>query len=409
MLRLPPMSINGRIAYINSQGQLCTCNADGSDGRELTRPDRSYQFPAWAPDGRGIAAIGSDRRGTGIYFFEDDPQGQQWQLYRSWLGSRKSPFYLYWSPDSRTLSFIANHPMHGIGFFLVTVEAKAKAELITHGQPFYWQWGLDSAEILVHSGINATKRFNYIKPFKSDTKPKNLAFPGNFQSPGISHDGQYLAYSTVPKANTAALVIEEIESGEQSTIEHHGATVLSWSPTRNELAFMAPEQEARHYFGPVRVTNPFGKTRQLTPYPVLAFFWSPDGRKLAYFTPKQNDQFFQFAGNEKVAYLNGHNPPQMIRGEKPQPRTLDLNLWVIDFDQKTRQQLLEFRPTQLFLNQFVPFFDQYAHSHRIWSPDSRALVLPVAKGVSQRELLVIPASGAAPTSLGKGLIGFWQQ
>ena len=401
------MMIQGRIAFINTQGQLCTCDADGGNLRELTRPDRAYQFPAWAPNGSGIAAVGNDRRGTGIYFFEDKPQGEQWQLYRSWLGSRKSPFYLYWSPDSRTISFIANSPMHGIGFFLVTVEQKAKAELISHGQPFFWQWRADSKKILVHSGVNASKRFSYIKPFRDGDNRKNYAFPGYFQSPGISHDGQYIAYSTIPRANTNAIALEHLESGERTQIEHQGATVFSWSPARNELAHMSPLQEARHYFGPLRLTQLSGKTIQLTPYPVLAFFWSPDGRKIAYFTPKQNDDLFRFVRHEGVAYLNGHNPPRMVRDTPRQPEQLDLNLWVIDLERRTRQQLIEFRPTRIFLNQFLPFFDQYAHSHRIWSPDSQAIILPIAKGVSQREVTVIPVSGAKPTKLGTGLMGFW--
>ncbi|MGB1250942.1 MAG: TolB family protein [Candidatus Promineifilaceae bacterium] len=400
----------GRIAYINTQGQLCTCDADGGNKHELTRPDRAYQFPAWSPDGKHIAAVGSDKRGTGVYCFEDDPKGQQWQLYRSWMGSRKSPFYLYWSPDSKTVSFIANHRRHGIGFFLVKAEANAKAELIAHGQPFFWQWRSDSAEILIHSGINTSKHFKYIKPFKSDLVTRNHAHPGNFQSPGISHDGRYLAFSTTSKANVATIVLEEIETGEKTCIDHKSSTVFSWSPTRNELAFMAPQQEARHHFGPLMLAQLSGKTKQLTPYPVLAFFWSPNGRKLAYFTPTQNDQAFQLSGGNKITYLNGHSPPRMLRGtEHRQPAPLDLNLWIVDMDQRTRRKLFEFRPTQLFLNQFLSFFDQYAHSHRVWSPDSQAIILPVAQGVSQREITVIPISGAKPTVVGKGVVGFWQQ
>ena len=58
------------------------------------------------------------------------------------------------------------------------------------------------------------------------------------------------------------------------------------------------------------------------------------------------------------------------------------------------------------MNQFLPFFDQYALSHRLWSPDSEALVLPVKRaGVS--EITVVPIDGAQPVTLAAGEIAFW--
>ena len=70
--------------------------------------------------------------------------------------------------------------------------------------------------------------------------------------------------------------------------------------------------------------------------------------------------------------------------------------------------ILEFTPTLTFLSQFLPFFDQYALSHRIWSPQSNALVLPVQEGDTS-QIILVPARGGAPRTLGEGSMPSWSQ
>jgi TolB protein len=60
----------------------------------------------------------------------------------------------------------------------------------------------------------------------------------------------------------------------------------------------------------------------------------------------------------------------------------------------------------LFVSQFLPFFDQYALSHRLWSPDSSALVLPArVEGASQ--IMLFPADGGEPRPVAPGSMAFW--
>ena len=49
---------------------------------------------------------------------------------------------------------------------------------------------------------------------------------------------------------------------------------------------------------------------------------------------------------------------------------------MIDVDGGAVRPLGVFTPSPLFVAQYLPFFDQYARSHRLWSPASDALVLP---------------------------------
>ncbi len=395
-----------RIALIDETGRLCTCNPDGSEYRILTRRDRLYQFPCWSPNGRYIAAIGSDRAGAGIYLFSDEQYGEQWQLYRSLVGTRQSPFYLYWSPDSQYVGFIANNPVGGIGFFTVTATQRPQVKLIAMGQPFFWQWGTQSNELFLHSGVGESGRLQLINPHDEAPEMPNHAMPGYFQTPGISNDGSYLTYATLDEDEKTRIIIEDRETERIVSHPHSGAVALSWSPTRNQLAFMAPQNTTTHFFGPLSLMDLQGEVRRITGEPILAFFWSPDGDKIAYFSPTRIQTFNRFVGGSGVTYLNGHNPPQMLSSNRQE--LIQMELWIIDLVANNRQKLFHFQPTRLFLNQFLPFFDQYALSHRIWSPNSDAIVLPILQDGKNR-VVNIALNGSLPVLLGEGLFGSWSQ
>jgi dipeptidyl aminopeptidase/acylaminoacyl peptidase len=84
-----------------------------------------------------------------------------------------------------------------------------------------------------------------------------------------------------------------------------------------------------------------GAIRTLTSEQVVSFFWSPDGEKIAY-----------------VAFY---------------PATQRMSWKVLDPERGQPRKLVDFLPTQdLFL--MLAFFDQYAYSNSLWSPDSQYLV-----------------------------------
>jgi hypothetical protein len=94
-----------RIAFVDPAGRLGTVAPDGSDSRLLTTTGATYQFPAWAPDGSQIAAVGIDGNEGGVYLWADEANARRSDLFTS---SMRPPIYLYWSPDSRQVSFLAN-------------------------------------------------------------------------------------------------------------------------------------------------------------------------------------------------------------------------------------------------------------------------------------------------------------
>ena len=75
--------------------------------------------------------------------------------------------------------------------------------------------------------------------------------------------------------------------------------------------------------------------------PIVAFFWSPDGTKIAYVSLNDSQENLQWR--------------------------------VIDLDSGADRELIDFIPSSDQLTWYA-FFDQYVQSHRVWSPDSQSLL-----------------------------------
>jgi TolB protein len=64
--------------------------------------------------------------------------------------------------------------------------------------------------------------------------------------------------------------------------------------------------------------------------------------------------------------------------------------------------------SELYAFQVVPFFDQYALSHRTWAPDGSAITLPLVDAAGRSRVMVVPADGSEPRFVADGIIGFWR-
>jgi len=60
-----------------------------------------------------------------------------------------------------------------------------------------------------------------------------------------------------------------------------------------------------------------------------------------------------------------------------------------------------------FVNELLPYFDQYAQSHRLWAPDSASILLPLVDAIGRTRLVVVPADGTDSRPIADGLSGFW--
>ncbi|MBK7896412.1 MAG: hypothetical protein WAS33_21040 [Candidatus Promineifilaceae bacterium] len=397
VLATPP-AVEGinRIVYVTNEGQLVAVGPDGSDERPLTSGPLRFQFPAWSPDGRSVAAIGASRAGGGVFVL-DATAGADNTLEPLYVDGQQNPFYLYWSPDNQQVSFLANHP-DGMGLHLVPADGSSDSRLLTIGGPLYWQWATDSQQIFIHSGFSGdASRLELIAP-DGDGTGEAIAPPGFFQVPGISADGRYLAYAEVMTGNSS-LVVVDTQSEAVVEERHAGLVALAWSPTANHLAFTnGAEPDSTNFVGPLRLLDAAtGAIRLISNEPIVAFFWSPDGRYLAAISILRSGNGDINAQTEMKAFVGKPNRQQNS------PR---LRLLVYDVAEDEGRWLFNFAPTFTFATQFLPFFDQYAQSHRLWSPDSRSLVLPMVED-GRNQIFVINIVTGQKRYLADGLMPFW--
>ncbi len=385
-----------RIAYIDPNQQLATVAPDGSGRRRLTDDNRSYQFPAWSPDGSRVAVISDDSL---VAYLDRDAAEETGAFNVLYTDDNNRPFYLYWAPDSSEVSFLTSHP-EGIALHLVNVDPSPASQMLAIGQPFYWDWEPSGDEILIHSGASRDDgKLAYLNQDRNEIS-ENIAEPGLFQAPGFAFDGRFTAYAQVDEQGANQVTVHGIDDQTQNVEQSPGQVAMSWSPVDHLLAYISSDGQIRSYYGPLKLVNAeSGDRRTLISDTVIAFFWSPDGRSIAYFTVTDlSENSIQVKA--EISKQDSLSKPSM------QQSRLRLELWVIDISSQEPRRLTTFEPSRVFVAQFLPFFDQYALSHRLWSPASDALVIPIRDGESSL-LYIVPANGESPTPVGPGSIGFW--
>lgn len=409
-----PGAIN-RIVFISPDARIGTVAPDGSDLRYLTDQGRFFQFPAWSPINDSIAAIGSDFESSGIFVVSDQDQHPLRQLYAD---NEFSPIYLQWSPDGQSVSFIAQHP-DGLALQLAPTDGSGPSRVLaTTPGTFFWSWHPDSRQVLIHTGFTARDsdltRLAFIPV--DDSEQTEIPQSGFFQAPGIAQSGNYYSYGDTDPLGNHWLSVWELETNQQKHLSHHeGVVAMGWSPTNSLLAHTSPALPAQSFYGPLRLLDlTTGTTKILVPETVLAFFWSPDGQSIAYLTLSRSQPGQgQSAGlNNQVKSLTnsayGFQNPRLLAKPAFQDRQPVLfNLLVVDVTSGEQRQLFTFEPTDKFVNQFLPFFDQYAQSHQVWSPDSSAVVLPVRDNDGIDTIVVIPVNDGRPEAVAFGEVAFW--
>jgi TolB protein len=397
----PPASGVDRIVYVNNRGELATVDPAGENGRTLTESNTRFRFPAWSPDGRWVAAIGANRQGAGVYVLpdavaDDEPAPR-------YFSAQETPIYLYWAPDGDAVSFIANDEAEGLALYLAPAGGGESRKIAT-GSPFYWDWLGDGRRVLAHSGAADEAAWLAVLGMSDEGDEASLGAPGFFQSPAISDNGRYWAYATSAENGLSWITVRDTETEEEARQRHAGVVAMSWRPGHDQLAVISGQPQSDNFYGPLRLLDAAtGEQRLLTRNLVLAFFWSPDGRYLAYISiPGQSDDLVAEAGERTRRGKTAVSRPQPAQNGFAHRFSLRL----IDVAGGGDRLLGPIRPTFSFLSQFLPFFDQYARSHRLWSPDSTALVLP-QRLEGENQIMVFSVDGEDARSIAEGDMPFW--
>jgi TolB protein len=399
----PAISRTNLIAYIDESGDLYTIQPDGAGKRKLAsgevlqmiafrrQPVKSsrdfYSWPVWSPDGTRLACfrvVAEEGEPTdGLYIFEVTSS----QVLNAYKAPGLRPIYAYWAPNGQNLAVLLSGP-GALSLGLWSISGGQRPKTLAQGVPFYFDWRDDARALLVHSGDSEVEEGHSVSLFDVESGDRLLVSraPAVFGPPSWSADGKWLAYGDAAKEEGKTTLM--ISSADGSTPKSLGILpekiALEWSPTQPVLAVAASSFVGDPLLDELRLIDiPAGKTRTVIKEPFAAYFWSPDGTRILYAKRKRDSELWTWAVVEAV---NG----------------------------KT-YEVADFAPSRPLIQVFQ-YFDQYALSHRLWSPDSQQFVFTGSAGQdahpttalrSPSVYTVRATTRAIPKALADGHIAFW--
>jgi TolB protein len=398
---------SGLIVYVGTDDNIFTIDKFGENKQVVTSdsqsiPDggesRVFQQPTWSPDSNRVAFIQTVRRGDGTQtaaLFTAQPDGGD--LVEVFSSEDQFPFYLYWSPDSQQLSFLTTGGSEsGLVLYMVPPQG-GEAQVLGIDQPFYWDWSPDSRSILIHTG--GTTRFNpdarlALLGLDGEVTETELQLqPLTFQAPAWSPDGEKFLLAAESGSEEEGLLLTDTKGEVLSVLSSVDDSIaFSWSPDGEWVAYVSEDNRGVEDISRRLVyLDPDGaeESRSLEQNLVLAFFWSPDSRKIAYIVPRIR------------------TPSEQDVSLHRQESQISLELRVLDVQTGDSQRLIEFTPTEDFLN-ILPFFDQYQRSATIWSPDSKDLVISALDQDGEPGIYAVEISeDSEARRLASGSLAFW--
>jgi len=402
----------GRIAVVDDSGALSTMDGDGGSRVSYPMPGVVFGFPAWSPDGSRIAVTGEGADDTAIYVFTVAKNDGPTVIYRS---PDRPPFYLYWTPDGRSVTFLATEAA-SIALRIAPADGSAPPDgsgpgsILREGAPLYFDW-VDADRLLLHVGLGSDA---FAGEVGRDGAPIEQPLPGTgiFRSASVSPDGRYLAYVRSETEVTGQLVVASRDGSATHELPVAGPAAFVFDPTGDRLATISADGPVDPTIGlpigPLRIVDPAtGATRTLLDAPIVAFFWSPDGRTIATIQPTVPGDDNVAAGQGFI--LAGAIEPRSRAAAGAQAPGTAGRLTFVDASSGEIRADRIVRLAGHFVNQLLPYFDQYALSHSLWSPDSASVVIPLVSATGRNQLVVVPADGSDPRPIADGDKGFWSR
>lgn len=395
----------GKIAYIGSDFNIYTIRPQPgstpvalSSDAELTRTQaRVYEWPMWSTDGK-LAYVHSllTNRGevTTEILVSEDGETPGELVYS---GEQEYFTYASWAPaacgeDCNELALLLNNPSGLLVRILHREGGETTSSLVGTGAPFYTHWNPDGTS-MVWQRNNA--QFEIFSVADGSISATLAQIPGKMFTPVWSPVDDRLLLGIQGETGTDLVVVDGDEVTTLAT-EEDNAIWFAWSPDGSSVAYI-------NRTGPLVVLDALtGEEISQSPTQgALAFFWSPDSRHIAYLS---------LGAVSPTGSFNASAPAEgKPIGMKYQNQQASGVSWsILDVDGSTNRRYPPFLPTNQFIY-LMQYFDQFAASHRVWSPDSRYLIYSeiAANMVPVIQLLNTTQESATPLQLAEGLIGIW--
>ncbi|HET8527166.1 MAG TPA: hypothetical protein VFM81_11095 [Actinomycetota bacterium] len=332
-------ALAGRLAVLDEGGNLVTMDPDGS--REVVLAEiepglSEVRQPSWSRDGSRLAWVHlevNEANALSVSVATSTDQGKKGTESRTLI----VPFYLSWDPTSSRIAYLGSPSPDQIELGILELAGPSSGTPLDTGQPFYLSWGPRGDELLVHVGDRGLERLDL------DGKLSTVADrPGTFSVPVWTADGRSFVYAST-RAGQQQLVVQDADAVRgRSVLPFEGLITFVVSPDGKRIAFEAFEGGDALPLTVVDVAS--GETTEVTDQSIAAFYWSPDGERLLYLDPDPAEDQVWFR-------------------------------WGV-WDGRRVFTTPRFIPSQRMLDEYFPFFEQYAQSMSLWSPDGTAFAYP---------------------------------
>ncbi len=388
---------SGQIAWLDENYNVWRYDARQDRRVQLTADSsetRRYLWPTWATDGR-LAWFGHTIENGELVtsaWVQHGPGAAAELQYRG----PEAFNYAYWSPENCTAGPDCRHlaillsSTQGMFVELVTDGVAAEGIALRGGPPFYFSWSYDGGRMLWQRN---NRRFDIYDANEDRLLDTLEMTPGAIQAPHWSPIDERQLLGVRERAGGTALVIVDGDDTLELTGGLEGVVAYNWSPDGRYVAW---RELTGGGFGALQVANAdTGEVMASSPGAgVLAFVWAPDGERIAWL------EFALPTGNISASAGNH----LLAQTQTPLPRVR----WkIMDIASGATLDSPAFFPTPELLY-YLNYFDQFAQSHRIWSPDSRFLVYgEISDNGPLIQLLDADRANEEPRTLAPGWIGIW--